>query len=97
MRGKSQYRKEQQMAAQMETTVRDTLNAGLGLVKSLEQNVEVKVAEIRAQIGAGYTELVSKGAADQSEGVVKLRSLLDQGLAQVKDVRTKIEGVLKNN
>jgi len=71
----------------IETGARDALNAGLGLAKT----VETQLRELQSTITINYTQLVSKGAADQSEPVVQLRTLLNQGLAQVKDVQSKVE------
>lgn len=75
----------------IETGARDALNAGLGLYKT----VETQLRELQSTVTTNYTQLVTKGAADQSEPVVKLRSLLDQGLAQVKDVQSKVEAGLQ--
>ena len=76
----------------IETGAKDTLNAGLGLFRTVEE----KLAEIQGQIVANYNGLVSKGAADTSEPVSKLRNGLDQAIAGVKDVQTKVEAQFKN-
>jgi hypothetical protein len=62
----------------------------------LIKSAEGQFAELRTKIEKSYDELVAKGAADQSEQVVQLRNLLDQGLTSVKELQTKIEGTFKN-
>lgn len=62
--------------------------------QSLVTAAEEQFTKLRTQIEASYEELVARGAADQSEQVVQLRGLIDQGLGAVKDVQTKIEGAL---
>ena len=76
----------------IETGVRDTLNAGLGLVKTIEE----QFSSVQSQVENGYTDLIAKGAADKSEGVVKLRVMLDQGISQVKEAQTKVASYFQN-
>ncbi len=115
----------------IETGVRNTLNAGIGLFRAAEENLgklgdQIKTAQgsletldlnaeiekvkaqvegfdfntqittIQKQLEDGYADLVSKGAADQSELVVNLRGLLDQGIAQVKEIQAQVDSYLKN-
>ncbi|MEQ9365154.1 MAG: hypothetical protein RIF32_12970 [Leptospirales bacterium] len=86
-----------ELRAEFETKATEIRTEIESKATELRTQVEAKIAEIRAQIESGYNDLVNKGAADQSEGVVKLRSLLDQGIAQVKDAQGKIEAALKTN
>ena len=74
----------------IEKTLHDVLNAGLGAFGEVTAQAET----VKKQVETFYGELVARGAADKSEAVEKLRAGLDQGLAQVKDVQTKVEGAL---
>jgi hypothetical protein len=79
------------LATNLETGLRNAVNAGIGVYKLAQE----KLAEVQTQLNQGYSSLVSRGAADQSADVAKLRSLLDQGLTAVKDGQGKLEGLLK--
>lgn len=78
------------LSSTIESGLRDAVNAGLGAYKLAQE----KLLEIQKQLNTGYSDLVAKGAADQSAEVAKLRGLLDQGLASLKDAQTKLEGAL---
>ena len=72
----------------IEKTLHDVLNAGLGAFGEASAQAET----VKKQVETFYGELVARGAADKSETVEKLRTGLDQGLAQVKEVQGKVEG-----
>ena len=81
------------LKAQTEKTIADLqANGPEGLLKSAETTLN----DLRAQIEKSFEELAARGAADQSEQVVQLRSLLDQGIGAVKDIQSKVEGTLQN-
>ena len=62
--------------------------------QSLITAAEEQFTKLRSQIESSYEDLVARGAADQSEQVVQLRGLIDQGIGAVKDVQSKIEGAI---
>ncbi len=70
----------------VESGVRDVLNAGLGLF----QTVSAKVENVQKDILSSFNSLVSRGASDKSELAQKLRGGLDKGLTVVKEVETKL-------
>ncbi len=79
------------LKGQIETVVADLQENGpQGLIKGAEE----QFTSLRAQLEKGYEELVAKGAADQSEQVVQLRGLIDQGIASVKDLQGKVESAI---
>ncbi|MEQ9363639.1 MAG: hypothetical protein RIF32_05320 [Leptospirales bacterium] len=67
-------------------------NGPQNLVKSAEDQFN----GLRSQLEKSYEELVAKGAADQSEQVVQLRGLIDQGIASVKDLQGKVESTISS-
>ena len=76
----------------IETGVRDTLNAGIGLAKTIEETVTKTIADIEA----GYKELVAKGAPEGEQLIAKVQGLVDEGVAQVKDTQAKVESYMKS-
>jgi hypothetical protein len=75
----------------IETGANSALNVGLGVFKT----VELAVQDIQASLGKTYSDLIARGAADNSEVAVNLRTGLDRGIAAVRDVQSKVEGALK--
>lgn len=81
------------LKGQIETVFADLqANGPQSLVKSAEE----QFTSLRTQLEKGYEELVAKGAADQSEQVVQLRGLIDQGITSVKDLQGKVESTISN-
>ncbi|MBX7057367.1 MAG: hypothetical protein K1X75_04830 [Leptospirales bacterium] len=85
--------REEKMALSpnIENSLRDAVNAGLGAFKAAQE----KLNDIQSQLSKGYSDLVSKGAADQSAEVSQLRGLLEQGLGSLKEAQTRLETLLK--
>ncbi|MBX7058731.1 MAG: hypothetical protein K1X75_11755 [Leptospirales bacterium] len=77
----------------LEAGAREILHAGLGAVRSLDAQLDI----IKAQIEAGYADLVQRGASDRSEPAIKLHSLLDQSVAQVRELQGRIDALIKRN
>lgn len=75
----------------MEKRANSALNFGLGILRSLEG----QFAELAEKIEKGYADLVAKGAADQSESAVHLRSMLDRGVSRARDIQSKLEASVK--
>lgn len=68
-----------------ENMARDVLNAGLGLFRVVSATID----SVQKNVISGYQNLVTKGAADNSDVAKTLRGTLDQGLGIVKDVQVK--------
>ena len=81
----------EQVIQNLEKTLHDVLNAGLGAYG----DATVRLDELKKQVEASYGELIARGAADKSEIVEKLRGGLDQGIASAGDFRTKVKGVFE--
>ncbi len=77
----------------VEAGARDVLNAGLGAFRTLEGQLN----SLRLQVEKGYADLVARGAADKSEPVQKLHSLVDQGVAQIRDLQGKFDALIQRN
>ncbi|MCB1166026.1 MAG: hypothetical protein KDK37_15320 [Leptospiraceae bacterium] len=71
--------------------LQDLVNAGIGLYKAGEENLQGFVSTLQKS----FEDLKSKGAQDSSETAAKLRNTLDQTIKGVKDVSEKAEGNLK--
>lgn len=68
----------------MEKQLLDILNAGIGLLKSGQEGLD----KAKVDLEKTYGELVAKGAADNSEGSVKIRESVDKLLNEIKEVST---------
>jgi len=69
----------------LQKTLHDLLNAGIGFFRASEENVKKALSEIEKV----YDELKQKGAAENSELVVNLRKSLDDIVKQVEDLNSK--------
>jgi len=71
----------------IEKSLQDILNAGLGIFKAGEENLQNALRYLES----AFADLKSKGAADMSESAVKLREVLENTIRGVKDVTTQAE------
>jgi flagellar biosynthesis chaperone FliJ len=78
---------EEQMSKQLQ----DLVNAGIGLYKAGEENLQGFLKTLQS----AFEDLKSKGAQDSSETAAKLRASLEQTIKGVQDVSVKAEGNLK--
>jgi len=73
-------------AAQLENVARDLVNVGIGLFHIISRRIET----LQEEIVAGYSGLVTRGAADKSELAEKLRGGLGEGLTVVRTVGVRL-------
>ncbi|MBE7438769.1 MAG: hypothetical protein HS115_09975 [Spirochaetales bacterium] len=71
----------------IEKSLQDILNAGLGIFKAGEENLQTALRYLES----AFADLKSKGASDMSESAVKLREVLENTIRGVKDVTTQAE------
>ncbi|TGL81440.1 phasin-related domain-containing protein [Leptospira yasudae] len=85
----------------MDQQIRDGLNAGFGVLKIGREQIE----SLKQSLNKNFQDLVAKGAADNSESVMRLREFVDtifkrySGLASqaekgYEDVRSKFSEVV---
>ncbi|EKO32743.1 hypothetical protein LEP1GSC161_1189 [Leptospira santarosai str. CBC1416] len=72
---------------EMEKQILDILNAGLGLIKASQEGL----GKAKADLEKTYSELVTKGASDNSETTVKIRETVDKVINDIKEV-TSVAG-----
>ncbi len=69
----------------IDKVLHDVLNAGIALFRAGEDSVANAAREVQRT----FDQLKDKGAADTSEGVVKLRKALDDIVLQTNDLSSK--------
>lgn len=75
----------------IEKNLHDVLNAGLGLFQTVQGRIDL----LQKDIVTSYEGLVSRGAADKSAVVEKLRETVDQGFNAVRELQTKAPSAAK--
>lgn len=78
------------VAETIETGANSAINVGLGVFKTLE----AVVLDLKSGLEKSYTDLIARGAADNSEIAVSLRTQLDRGIASVRELQSKVEGAI---
>ena len=72
----------------MEKIAKDIINVGIGAVESIKKIVDENTSNLQNS----FQELAAKGAADQSDSATQLRENLDKAIANIDDLRTKVDG-----
>ncbi len=63
----------------IERGARDALHIGLGLYHTVRDSIH----DIEQNLTSTYSDLVTRGAAEQSGTAVQLRGILDEGIERV--------------
>lgn len=71
----------------LEQNIKDILNAGIGLFKSGEENLQSTIQAVQA----AFEDLKTRGAADSSEASQKIREVLDNSIKGFQDISTQTE------
>lgn len=69
----------------LQKTLQDLLNAGIGFFRASEESIKKAVGEFEKV----YDELKQKGATENSEIVANLRKSLDDIVKQIQDLNSK--------
>lgn len=77
---------------ELQKTVQNLLNAGIGLYKVSEENLKRAITEFDKV----YEELVQKGQQENSEMITNLRKNIDDIVKQIEDLNTKASQTLED-
>ncbi|MCS7206225.1 MAG: phasin family protein [Leptospiraceae bacterium] len=70
---------------ELQRTLQNLLNAGIGLYKTSEENIK----KVLSDFDQFYEELVKKGAAEDSELITNIRKNLDDIVKQIEEINQK--------
>lgn len=79
----------------IENGARKLLNAGIGLSKTIEEQVAelgTNIEKAKVDAAQAWDDLVLKGAKDNSPEAANVRAKFDEGVTAVRKMQAKVEG-----
>jgi len=75
----------------MEKIAKEIINVGIGAVEAVKKIIDENTANMQNT----FKELAAKGAADTSENAQKIREGVDKAIANVDELKTKVDGFVQ--